>query len=86
MADIPQPSPDPYAVGDRVKIYLDSADPDTRHHGEICEVLEVLTDDLDAETERELDKYSYKLQPVDSKEALQITFRHYDLVPADAVR
>lgn len=84
MEDIPQPSSDAYTVGDRVKIYLDSSDPDAQYHGMVCEVLEVLADDLDAETERPIDSYSYILRGVETDEELPISFRHRDLIPLES--
>ena len=81
MKDIPQPSRDPYSVGDRVRIYIGSDDTDSRFHGIVCEIIEVLRDDLDAETGRSTDAYSYILQDIESNEELSISFRHQDLVP-----
>lgn len=83
MQDIPQPADDSYSVGDRVQVYIDSDDPDSRYHGIICEVVSVLTDDLDTETGRITDAYSYSVQSVESGEELPVSFRHRDLVPAE---
>lgn len=83
MDEIPQPAPEPYSVGDRVRIYLGPDDVDSRFHGTVCEVSEVVTDGLGAETGRELDTYSYLLQSADSEEELPIEFRHRDLVPTE---
>ncbi len=83
MEDIPQPASDPYAVGDRVQIYISFDDPDSRYHGVVCEINEVLTDDLSAETGRTTDAYSYTLQDVETGEELPISFRHRDLVPVE---
>lgn len=82
MEDIPQPSSDPYTVGDRVEIYVGPDDADARFHGTVCEVVEVQSDDLDAETGRTTDAYSYSLRAVTSDDILPISFRHHDLVPA----
>ena len=82
MAEIPHPSPDPYAVGDRVRIYLAPDDIDEQFHNTVCRVIDVNTDNLSTETERSLDSYSYVLRPVDHKEELPISFRHRDLVSA----
>ncbi len=79
MEDIPQPSRDSYSIGDRVQIYIGSDDPDSRYHGVVCEVVEVLTDDLDSETDRATDAYSYRLRDVETDEELSIPFRHHDL-------
>jgi hypothetical protein len=81
MEDIPQPSDTPYSTGDRVCVYLSPDDPDSRFHGTVCEVVEVFTDNLDSETDRELDRYSYRVQRVDDYEMLPVQFRHTDLVP-----
>lgn len=83
MEDIPQPSPDSYSVGDRVRIYIGSDDPDSRYHGVVCEIIGVITDDLDSETGRSIDAYSYSLRDVQTDQELPISFRHHDLVPAD---
>jgi len=47
----------------------------------VCKVVEVVEDNLDVETDRALDKYSYKIRDVETESALPITFRHRDLVP-----
>jgi len=52
MEDIPQPASNPYEVGDRVKIYLSSEDPDSQYHDAVCEIIRVLTDGLGTETGR----------------------------------
>lgn len=64
MKDIPQPSSDPYSVGDRVEIYVGPDDADARFHRTVCEVAEVHSDDLNAETGRTTDAYSYTLRTV----------------------
>jgi hypothetical protein len=81
MQDIPQPADDPYSPGDRVKIYIGPEDPDSQYHGLVCEILEVLKDDLDTETGRDLDAYSYRVRNDESNTELPISFRHRDLVP-----
>jgi hypothetical protein len=81
MTGIPQPSPEPYAVGDRVLIYLSPDDVDDQFHDTVCCVIDVTTDDLSTETDRVLDAYSYSLRTVEGGEELPITFRHWDLVP-----
>ena len=83
MKDIPQPAPEPYLPGDQVRIYLDPADPDAHTHDTVCEITDVLTDDLDTETGRLTDAYSYRLRDLETDEKLPLTFRHQDLVPAD---
>ena len=80
MADIPQPSPEPYEPGDKVRVYLNPTDRDSRFHGVRCEVVDRLFDDLDQETGRELDQFMYRVRRVDG-DALPIDFRHSDLVP-----
>lgn len=81
MKDIPQPASEPYSKGDQVKIYIDSTDPDAEYHGTVCEVIAVLNDDLNTETGRNTDAYSYRLRGVTSGAELPILFRHHDLVP-----
>jgi len=81
MEEIPQPSDDPYSVGDRVQVYIKMDDPDSQYHGTICEVVEVLNDNLDIATGRDLDAYSYKVRDIESNSELPISFRHRDLVP-----
>ncbi|QCC55954.1 hypothetical protein DV706_13235 [Natronorubrum bangense] len=81
MEDIPQPSSDSYSIGDRVRIYIGSDDSDSRYHGKVCEIVKVLKDDLDAETGRTIDAYSYILRDIESNKELPISFRHHDLVP-----
>jgi len=83
MEDIPQPAGKSYSVGERVKIYVDSDDHDSRYHGTVCEVLEVLTDDLHSETGRVTDSYSYILRDIETDKKLLISFRHHDLVPVE---
>ncbi|UPV75628.1 hypothetical protein M0R89_06070 [Halorussus limi] len=83
MEDIPQPASEPYSVGEKVQIYIESADPDSKYNNMICEVLEVFTDDLGTETKRNTDSYSYILLNIESDEDLPISFRHRDLVPFD---
>lgn len=83
MEDIPQPASDPYSVGDRVKIYVGSDDPDSRYHGIVCEIVSILTNDLGAETGRAIDAYSYTVEGIESGEELPISFRHRDLVPVE---
>ncbi len=86
MEDIPQPQSDSYTVGDRVKIYIGSDDPDSRYHGVVCEIENVRTDDLGSETGRNIDAYSYTVQKIASGEELPISFRHRDLVPVEDIQ
>ncbi len=83
MEDIPQPASEPYDPGDVVCVYLAPDDPDTRFHGVEVEVVEVYADDLDSETGRNLDRYSYLVRAVDNSDVLEIQFRHSDLVPKE---
>lgn len=83
MDDIPQPAPEPYSESDVVRIYLDPDDPDGRYHGMICRITEVAIDDLDSQTGRPLDAYTYNVQSMQTQEELPISFRHRDLVPAE---
>jgi hypothetical protein len=81
MKGVPHPSDDPYTVGDHVRIYVGPDDPDSQYHERACKVVEVVEDNLDVETDRALDKYSYKLRDNETESVLPITFRHRDLVP-----
>ena len=83
MKNIPQPSTAAYSVNDLVQIYLGADDPDIQYHGMMCEVTEVHTDDLDTETGRSTDAYSYTLRNLETEDELPISFRHHDLVPAE---
>jgi len=83
MEDIPQPASDPYSVGERVQIYIGSDDPDSQYHGVVCEVVEILTDDLGKETGRGIDSHSYTLQNVETDEQIPVSFRQRDLIPVN---
>jgi hypothetical protein len=81
MTDIPQPSDEAYSVGDQVKVYIGPDDPDSEYHGTVCEVVSIIEDDLDIETGRHSDAYSYKVRSSETDTLLPISFRHRDLVP-----
>ena len=83
MEDVPQPAPEPYSPGNQVRIYLDPADPAAHTHDTVCEITDVLTDDLDTETGRSADAYSYRFRDLKTDEKLPLAFRHQDLVPAE---
>jgi hypothetical protein len=83
MEDIPQPARDAYSPGDRVRVHIGPDDSDAEHHDRDCRVVEVLTDDLDLETGRDTDAYSYRVEDVTTGEKLPVLFRHSDLVPID---
>ncbi|WP_336365052.1 hypothetical protein [Halalkalicoccus salilacus] len=82
MEDVPQPAPESYSPGNQVRIYLDPADPDAHTHGTVCKITDVLEEDLDTETGRPTDAYSYWLQDLETGDTLLLAFRHQDLVPA----
>ena len=84
MKNIPQPNDTPYEAGDLVQIHLGEDDADAEFHGLICVVIDHFRDDLDSETGRDLDAFSYSLRPVESGDPLPIEFRHRDLVPANS--
>ncbi|WP_121744923.1 hypothetical protein [Natronorubrum halophilum] len=84
MEDISQPSSSSYSAGDKVKIYLGSGDSDVQYHGMICEIVGVHKDDLDVETGRITDSYSYILRDVETNEELPIAFHHHDLMPVES--
>jgi len=81
MEDIPQPSSESYSVGDQVRVYIDPDDPDSEHHGRVCEVVEVFTDQLESETGRAKDSHLYTLRDIETGQELPVSFRHRDLVP-----
>jgi len=81
MNEVPQPASDPYSVGDRIKVYLGKRDHDSEHHGKRGVIAQRSVDDLGRETGRELDSYSYRIKDGDT--ALEVWFRHSDLVPID---
>lgn len=66
MEDIPQPSPEPYEPGDTVRVSLPCDDVDARFHGVVCSFVNVHCDDLDQDTERDLDRHSYRLKTIKS--------------------
>lgn len=61
-------------------------DLDAHTHGTVYEITDVLTDDLDTETGRPTDAYSYRLQDLETDETLPMTVRHQDLVPAENIQ
>lgn len=81
MEDIPQPSTEPYEPGDTVRVYLGPDDTDAEYHGTTGEIVDVQKDEFTAG--RELDKHSYLIKPKGNEEALNLYFRHGDLVPTD---
>jgi hypothetical protein len=82
MEDIPQPPNQPYERGDLVEVQMPEDDNDAVFNGWVCEVIDILEDDLEELTERETDNLSYKLRPVDEDEPLPMWVRHFDIVPA----
>ena len=83
MEDIPQPAHEPYEPGDRVTVHLAPDDPDAEYHNHDCRVIEVLTDNLDLETKRNTDAYSYRVEVIETGEELPVMFRHHDLIPTN---
>ena len=69
--------------GDQVWIYLDPADLDAYTHGTVCEILDILIDDLDTETGRPIDAYSYRLRERETGGTFPLVVRHQDLVPTE---
>jgi len=41
------------------------------------------TDNLDLETKRDIDAYSYRVEVVETGEELPVVFRHRDLIPTN---
>ena len=85
MEDILQPSDESYAIGDQVRIYIGSDDLDSQYHGVVCEIIEIITDDLDAETGRITDSYSYTVRNAETGEEPPMSVQHHDLVPHEDV-
>lgn len=83
MKDVPQPAASPYDPGDKVRVYLGVEDPDSALHGLECEVVERFEDNLDSTTGRELDRYTYRVKRIDKNAAVDVEFRHSDLVSID---
>lgn len=81
MEDIPQPASNPYTEGQRVRVYLAPDDTDNCFHGVTCVIVNRFEDNLDTQTGRELDRFSYRLRAVNG-DTLPIQFRHSDLVPS----
>ena len=66
MRDIPQPSSNPYDPGDIVRVYPDLDDPDSRFHGVRCEVVGRFADDLDRETGRDSNQFTYRVRTIEA--------------------
>jgi hypothetical protein len=81
--EIPQPASDPYSPGDEVTVYLGENDPDAQYHDVDCIVMERLTDDLDALTHRDEDRFTYRVKAQSTGQVLPVDFRHSDLVPTE---
>ena len=43
----------------------------------------MFTDDLDLETKRDIDAYSYRVEFLKTGEELPVAFRHRDLIPTN---
>lgn len=80
--EIPQPAAEPYSTGDNVTVYVANQDPDAEFHGTECIVIDRFTDELNSETGRETDQYTYRLETKATGEMLPVDFRHADLVPS----
>ena len=81
----PQPASEPYSIGDSVSVYVAEEDTDAEYHDTECVVIDRFTDELDTETGRKTDGYTYRLESADTKETLPVDFRHDDLVPTQQV-
>lgn len=79
----PLTSIEPYSLDDEVRIYLEPTDPDAHTHGRVYEIIDILADDLDIQTDCSMDAYSYMLRELETGEALPLAFHHQDLVPID---
>lgn len=83
MADVPQPSPEPYEPGDEVRVYVSEGDSDDRVQGLVCTVIERLEEEPNTEIEDDLDRYSYRVEDSDTGEELSTVFDHSDLVSVE---
>ncbi len=87
MDESPQPSEEPYEVGDRVRVRLSVEDVDSPFEGTVCRVVHVFTrhsgdaPEPDTEIRIETDRASYRLETAESGETLPVVLRHRDLVP-----
>jgi hypothetical protein len=81
----PQPASEPYSSGDSVTVYVADDDVDAEYHGTECTVVNRFTDDLNTETDRETDQYTYRLEAKATGDVLPVDFRHADLVPPQQV-
>jgi hypothetical protein len=62
MEAVPQPASDLYQPGNDVQVYVSETDPNHEHHGKEGTITDVMQDTLGAETGRELDSYSYRIE------------------------
>lgn len=85
MADVPQPAPEPYAPGDEVRVYVSEGDADDDVQGLECTVIERLEEDADPDGKPcdDLDRYSYRVEDIDTGEELPTAFDHSDLVSVE---
>lgn len=83
MQHIPQPAQSAYEVDDRVQVSLGPDDTDSRFHGAVCVVSDILEDNLHTETGRPTDRYRYSLVDAQMSDPLPVSFRHHDLIPAE---
>ena len=81
MEDVPQPADEPYSEGDEVRVYVAKDDTEAQFHGIRVIIINRFEDDLHEETGRTLDRYSYRVRPVNGDSRLPVQFRHRDLVP-----
>lgn len=81
MEEIPQPASEPYETGEQVQVYLGPNDTDVAHHGMNCVMVERFEDDLDKDTGRNLDRFTYDVRQVNTDDVIGVSFRHQDLVP-----
>lgn len=85
MADVPQPAPEPYEPGDKVRVYVSEDDANDDVQGLVCIVIERLEEDpgSDGESRDDLDRYSYRVKNTNTGEELPTTFDHSDLVSVE---
>jgi len=81
----PQPATEPYSIDDSVTVYVADEDVDAEYHDTECTVVNRFTDDLNTETDRETDQYTYRLKAKATGDVLPVDFRHADLVPSQQI-
>jgi hypothetical protein len=88
MTDTPNPSEEPYAVGDRVEVRLADDDAESPYEGTTGRIVHAFSAEPGAdgepnrESEREVDRAAYRVEDAETGETLPVVFRHRDLLAA----